>query len=106
MIGHNEAFRYFSDNAELHGIFVIVGDKPKDFNPESSYSPNPSIYTQKRSPTKYDLGFIKGQLVHLIHGNGASDELFAKWFTHLSDLNPRVMVATDSEKDIYVYKKH
>ena len=106
MIGHAEAFRYYFDNAQLHAVFVIVGDKPKDFDPISSYSANPSIYTEKRNPTKLDLAFLKDQTVHLIHGNNATDELFAKWFAHLSDVKPALMVATDSEKDLYVYKKH
>jgi len=106
MIGHNEAFRYYFDNGVLHGVFIIVGDKPKDFDANSSYSANPSIYTQKRNPTRYDLAFVKDQIVHLIHGENATDELFAKWFAHLSEMKPRVMVATDSEKDMYVFKKH
>lgn len=104
MIGHNEAFRFYSDNAYLDAIFVIVGDKPKDFDPKESYSAYPSIYTQKRSPTKYDLAFVKSQKVHLIHGKGATDEQFAKWFAHLTDMKPEFMVAMDSEREIYASK--
>ena len=102
MIGHNEAFRFYYDNAYIDDIFVFVGDKPNDYDAKDSYSAYPSIYTEKRNPTKLDLAFVKDQKVHLIHGKNTTDEQFAKWFAHLTDMKPKLLIALDSEGEMYV----
>lgn len=105
MVGQIEAFNYFKNCGKFSAIFVIVGEKPNWFNPQRQVDlHNPLIYTEKRSPQPIDLLFIKSQIVHLIHGTSATDELFAKWFSHLTNLKPKMLLASDSTEEMYVYK--
>lgn len=105
MIGQIEAFNYLKNGGIFSGIFVIVGTKPNWFNPQRQVDLHqPLIYTEKRSPQPIDLLFIKSQVVHLIHGTSATDELFAKWFAHLTDLKPKLLLASDSTEELYVCK--
>ena len=103
MIGQDEAFKFWYKNDYLHGVFVIVGTKPDWFNPKDSYSPMPTIYTEKDMPRSIDLAFLTNQVVNLIHGD-CTDEQFAAWFIHLSNLKPKILIAFDSEREIHVSK--
>jgi hypothetical protein len=102
MIGQNEAFRHLFEGNAFDGVFVMVGDAPKDFDPESQDFALPMIYTEQTQPNKLHLAFLKGQLVHLIHSKNASDEFFYSWYTHLSSIGIKTLVALDSENELYV----
>jgi len=103
MIGQDQAFKFWYNNDYLHGVFVIVGTKPDWFNPKDSYSPMPTIYTEKDMPRSIDLAFLTNQVVNLIHGD-CTDEQFAAWFIHLSNLKPKILIGLDSENEVHVSK--
>lgn len=102
MIGDKEAFRHLYDGNKFKSVFVMVGDAPKDFNPKDQDLDLPMIYTEQTKPNKLHLAYLKGQKVHLIHAKNASDEFFYDWYTHLSTLQIKTLVAFDSENEIYV----
>jgi hypothetical protein len=103
MIGQNEAFKFWHQHNYLNGVFVIVGTKPKWFDSKDNYCSLPSIYTEKDTPRSIDLAFLTNQVINLIHGD-CSDEQFAAWFVHLTNLKPKILIALDSENEIYVSK--
>lgn len=103
MIGQNEAFKFWYDKNYFDGVFVIVGTKPEWFNSKDSYCAAPSIYIEKDTPRPIDLAFLTNQVVHLIHGD-CTDEQFFAWYVHLSNMKPRLLLALDSEKELYVSK--
>ena len=103
MIGQNEAFKFWHQHDYFNGVFVIVGTKPDWFNPKDSFSSMPTIYTEKDMPRSIDLAFLTNQVINLIHGD-CTDEQFAAWFVHLTNLKPKILIALDSEKEIYVSK--
>ena len=102
MIGQHEAFKFWYQHNYLNGVFVIVGNKPSWFNSADSFCAMPSIYTEKDMPKAIDLAFLTNQIVNLIQGD-CSDEQFAAWFIHLTNLKPKILVALDSEKEIHVH---
>lgn len=102
MIGDKEAFRYLFEGNKLKSVFVMVGDAPDWFNPKDQDLDLPMIYTEKNRPKPYDLAFLKDQNVHLIHAKNASDKFFYDWYTHLSTLGIKTLVALDSENELYV----
>ena len=101
MIGQNEAFKFWYHNNYFDGVFVIVGSKPSWFNSKDSYCAMPSIYTEKDIPKSYDLAFLTNQVVNLIHGD-CTDEQFAAWFVHITNLKPKILIGLDSETEIHV----
>ena len=103
MIGQNEAFRFWHQHNYLNGVFVIVGTKPNWFNSVDNYCSLPSIYTEKDMPRSIDLAFLTNQVVHLIHGDCTDEEFFA-WYKHLSNIQPKLLIALDSQDEIYVSK--
>ena len=103
MIGQNEAFKFWHQHDYLTGVFVIVGSKPSWFNSKDSFCALPSIYTEKDMPRSIDLAFLTNQVVNLIHAD-CTDEQFFAWYVHLSNMKPRLLLALDSEKELYVSK--
>jgi hypothetical protein len=103
MIGQNEAFKYWYQNNFLSSVFVIVGTKPYWFDSKDSFCEMPSIYTEKDLPRGIDLAFLTNQVVHLIHGQ-CTDEQFFAWYVHLTNIKPRLLVAQDSQDEIYASK--
>jgi hypothetical protein len=103
MIGQNEAFKFWYDKNYLNGVFVIVGTKPNWFNSKDSFCALPCIYTEKDTPRPIDLAFLTNQVVHLIHGD-CTDEQFFAWYVHLTNINPKILMALDSENKVYVSK--
>ena len=103
MTGQDEAFKFWYHNNYLTGVFVIVGSKPSWFNSKDSFCALPSIYIEKDTPRPIDLAFLTNQVVHLIHGD-CTDEQFFAWYVHLTNLNPKILMALDSENKVYVSK--
>ena len=101
MIGQNESFKYLYDGHLFKSVIVMVGQAPKDFESFESYCALPIIYTQDTEPLAWHLGFLKGQKVQLIDGC-KNDALFAKWYIHIKNLEPKSFLAMDSEQEIYV----
>ena len=60
------------------------------------------IFTEQNRPKPNDLSFLKDQVVQLIHFKNASDEFFFTWYTYLSTIGIKTLVATDSEVETYV----
>ena len=102
MIGDKEAFKHLYDGKLFKSVFVMVGDKPDWFDPKDQDLSLPMIYTEQNRPKPFDLGFLKGQIVNLIHGKNASDEFFFAWYTHALTLGIKTLVALDSENELYV----
>lgn len=102
MIGDKEAFRNIFDGYKPKDVFVLVGDAPDWFDPKDQDKELPMIYTEQNRPKPFDLGFLKGLRVHLIHSKNASDEFYYAWYSHVSTLGIKTLVALDSENEIYV----
>jgi len=102
MIGEKEAFLHLYRGNNFKGIFLIVGDKPRWFNPNDQDFSMPSIFTEQNRPKPYDCGFFKDQTIHLIQSKTASDEFFFTWYTHMLTLKTKTLLALDSENELYV----
>jgi hypothetical protein len=92
-------FKFWYNNNYLHGVFVIVGTKPNWFNPKAVI--RQCLHLQKDMPRGIDLAFLTNQVVNLIHGD-CTNEQFAAWFIHLSNIKPKILVALDSENEVHV----
>jgi len=101
MIGQDEAFKFWYNNNYLHGVFVFVGTKDEWFDPKDNYCALPSIYIEKDMPRGIDLAFLNNQIVHLLHKDG-TDEQFLAWYLHIINLKPKLLLASDSENELYV----
>lgn len=102
MIGDKEIFKYIYDGYKPKDVFLVVGDAPDWYDPKNESFEFPMMYTEQNRPKPFDLGFLKGLVVHLIHGKNASDEFFYSWYTHVSTLQIKTLIAMDSENEIYV----
>jgi hypothetical protein len=102
MIGHNFTIDLILQNFPIKSVMIIVGEAPKEFGRENQILEIPTIYTELKRPKPYDLEFAKDNLIQLIHGKNASDELFAAWYIHTLQLNPKTLIALDSAGEIYV----
>jgi hypothetical protein len=100
MIGHMEVIESLP---VINSIIVFVGKKPSWYNPKDSNGDKVGlIYTESSRPKKNDLWFIKNNNLQLLHGTGATDELFAKWYAESINCKPKTLVAVDSTGEIYV----
>lgn len=98
MKGYLETYRKVKTDGFKDNIFIIVGDCPKWFT--GDVDGHPMIYTEKSRPKPNDTKFLKNQIVHLIHGNNATDELFAKWYCEVVIARPKALFATDSTEEL------
>lgn len=101
MIGHIQTLSLLKAKKSLKTVFIIVGTKPKWFDGEHQ-GDSPVIYTERTRPKHNEFEYLRGQFVQLLHGEDASDELFAKWFTVVMNAKPKKLFAIDSEKEIFV----
>lgn len=100
MKGYLETYNKVIQEGFKDNIFVIVGDCPKWFT--GDVSGHPMIYTELSRPKPNDTKFLKNQIVHLIHGTNATDELFAKWFVEVSNAKPKTLFATDCTEEMTI----
>lgn len=99
MIGHMEVIESLP---VIKSIIVFVGKKPAWFNPIDCKGDKVGlIYTESSRPKNNDLFFIRNHNIQLLHGNGATDEIFAKWYAEAINCKPKSLVAVDSEGEIY-----
>lgn len=96
MIGQKEVFEDLYSGKQIPSIFVFVGDQSEHWDMKDT------IFTEQNRPKPNDLSFLKDQVVQLIHFKNASDEFFAIWYTYLSTIGIKTLVATDSEVETYV----
>ena len=96
MIGERQVFKDLHSGKQIFSIFVFVGDQSEHWDMKDT------IFTEKNRPKPNDLAFLQNQVVQLIHFKNASDEFFFTWYTYLSTLGIKTLVATDSEVETYV----
>jgi hypothetical protein len=96
MIGEQQVFKDLYSGKQIPSIFVFVGDKSEHWDMKDT------IFTEQNRPKPNDLAFLQNQVVQLIHFKNASDEFFFAWYTYLSTLGIKTIVATDSEVETYV----
>ena len=96
MIGERQVFKDLYSGKQIPSIFVFVGDKSEYWDYTDT------IFTEQNRPKPNDLAFLQNQVVQLIHFKNASDEFFFTWYTYLSTLGIKTLVATDSEVETYV----
>jgi hypothetical protein len=96
MIGQKEVFEDLYSGKQIPSIFIFVGDKSDYWDMKDT------IFTEQNRPKPNDLSFLKDQVVQLIHFKNASDEFFFTWYTYLSTIGIKTLVATDSEVETYV----
>lgn len=102
MIGHMEVIQNLP---VIDSIIIFIGKKPSwyvptDFNPKADKVG--LIYTESSRPKNNDLWFIKNKNIQLLHGNNATDEMYAKWYVECINCKAKSLVAVDSEGEIYV----
>jgi hypothetical protein len=85
----------------VDAIFIAVGVAPTDFM-EDYRDRKPFIYTGKKRPLPNDLAFIKNQRIHMVDWIG-DDELFSKWVLEALQQKPKLLIATDSEKELHTW---
>lgn len=103
MIGRKEAVMAVSDGTNIESIILIVGKTPKWFDPTRQENMTiPMVYTDGKRPKPHDSDFVAEQLVQVIHGAGATDKMFADWYTNVHNAKPKAIVALDSQGEIYV----
>ena len=100
MKGYLETFNKVTTKGFKNNVFIIVGKCPKWF--KGDIQGHPMIYTELSRPKPNDTKFLRGQIVHLIHGKNATDELFAKWFSEIANARPKQLFATDSTEELMV----
>lgn len=83
----------------IESVFVIVGKAPSEQPYE--ITPYPFVYTNGKRPHGNDLADLEGLDVQLIHGQGATDEAFAKWVVVAMNAKPNTLIFIDSEKEIF-----
>jgi hypothetical protein len=81
----------------IESVFVIVGNGDTPYE----VTPYPTLYTNGKRPHGNDLENLEGLDVQLIHGEGATDEAFAKWVMVAMNAKPNTLIFMDSEKEIY-----
>jgi hypothetical protein len=96
MIGEQQVFKKLHSGKQISSIFVFVGEKSEHWDYTDT------IFTEQNRPKPNDLAFLKDQVVQLIHFKNASDEFFFTWYTYLSTIGIKTLVATDSEVETYV----
>lgn len=96
MIGERQVFKDLHSGKQIPSIFVFVGDQSEHWDMQDT------IFTEQNRPKPNDLAFLQNQVVQLIHFKNASDEFFFTWYTYLSTLGIKTLVATDSEVETYV----
>ncbi len=96
MIGERQVFKDLHSGKQIPNIFVFVGDQSEHWDMKDT------IFTEQNRPKPNDLAFLQNQVVQLIHFKNASDEFFFTWYTYLSTLGIKTLVATDSEVETYV----
>lgn len=96
MIGEQQVFKKLHSGKQIPSIFVFVGDQSEHWDMKDT------IFTEQNRPKPNDLAFLQNQVVQLIHFKNATDEFFFTWYTYLSTLGIKTLVATDSEVETYV----